>query len=101
MKLFRSSLACVVYLSMLSTACAQVGKVTVDVTDYETGDALAGVIVRMGFETTHGMEAGRDNESECTTDSVGSCSDHRSAGVEYASGIFRGSRRPNHPDSRR
>ncbi len=74
MKVLRSTLACVVFLSMMNTACAQVGKVTVVVTDHESGEPLSGVIALMGFVTTHGMESGPENDSECTTDSVGKCS---------------------------
>ncbi len=58
MKMFRTSLACVVYISMMSTACAQVGKVTVIATDYETGDPVEGATVFAGFVQVHGMEAG-------------------------------------------
>ena len=74
MKMSKMTLAILVYLLMISTACAQVGKVTVVVTDYESGEDLSGVVVRMGFVTTHGMGSGPENESECITDSVGKCS---------------------------
>lgn len=73
MKLFRSTLACIVYLSMMSMACAQVGKVTVIVLDYETGVPLSGVDVILGFDNYDRVGAGPEIFSECTTDSEGVC----------------------------
>ena len=73
MKALRISLLCVLFLSIMNTACAQVGKVTVEVTDYETGDPISGVRVSMGFVQYSGMSAGPENESDCVTDSDGRC----------------------------
>ena len=69
MNSLRISVLCVVFLSMMNTACAQVGKVTVEVRDFETGDPMPGVRVSMGFVQYSGMSAGPENESDCVTDS--------------------------------
>ena len=58
---------------LISTACAQVGKVTVIVTDYETGEPLSGFTVIAGFVSHDGMSAGPDNKSDCVTKSDGHC----------------------------
>jgi len=60
-------------LLLLSSACAQVGKITVVVTDDETGKPFEGVEVLAGFVTTHGFVAGPENEFECVTNSDGKC----------------------------
>jgi len=64
---------------LISTACTQVGKVTVIVTDYETGEALPGLTVRAGFVSHDGMSAGPDNKFNCVTDSDGRCNGTRCA----------------------
>jgi hypothetical protein len=46
-----------------------VGKVTVIVTDYETGSAIEGVPVSAGFVQVDGWVAGPENEFDCTTNS--------------------------------
>jgi len=74
MKPFTSSLVCTLCFSLISTACAQVGKVTVIVTDYETGEHLPGVRVGGDFSTGWGWgDSGKPNESECVTNSNGAC----------------------------
>jgi 5-hydroxyisourate hydrolase-like protein (transthyretin family) len=74
MKMSKMALVFVVYISMISTACAQVGKVTVVVKDYETGEPLSGVNVSAGFENYDRGGAGPEIVSECTTGSEGRCS---------------------------
>ena len=66
-------MVCALYFLLISSACAQVGKVTVIVTDYETGEALPGVTVRAGFVSHDGMSAGPDNKFDCVTNSEGRC----------------------------
>ncbi len=74
MTLFKKSLLVFALCFLLiSTACAQVGKVTVIVTDYETGGALPDVTVRAGFVSHDGMSAGPDNKFDCVTNSEGRC----------------------------
>ncbi len=74
MKMSKMAFVFVVYLLMISTACAQVGKVTVVVKDYETGEPLSGVDVSAGFENYDRGGAGPEIVSECTTGSEGRCS---------------------------
>lgn len=74
MSFFRGGLVCVVVFSLVSTACAQVGKVTVVVTDYDTNEPLPDTRVIAGFAVYHGLEAGNSNRVECVTDSEGVCS---------------------------
>ena len=73
MRLFKSGLLCVLHLSIISTACGQVGKVTVVVTDYETGNPISGADARVGFDQYVGWVAGPENISQCNTDLDGRC----------------------------
>ena len=74
MSCLRTSLLCVVFLSITSTACTQVGKITVVVKDDETGSVMEGVEVEAGFVQYNSGGAGPENDSSCTTDALGRCS---------------------------
>jgi len=73
MKLSKTASVVVVFMSMMAISCGQVEKVSVVVTDCETGDALIDCKVRGGFVSYLGMNPGSITRHECVTDSKGSC----------------------------
>ena len=74
MRSFRSGLVCVVFFSLVSSACAQVGKVTVVVKDDDTGEPISNIEVSAGFPVYHGLDAGNPNRVFAVTNSKGICS---------------------------
>lgn len=71
---FRNGLVSVVLFSLVSSACAQVGKVTVVVSDYVTGEPISNVEVSAGFPVYDSWGAGNPNRVYAETDTKGRCS---------------------------